>query len=498
MKFDSLAVFEHTDWPAFLLDAAGHIRWSNACGGRLLGLKSPDETISFVSIWSKENEPDLALFLRSASQKKSFQGHFKIKTADGEKQFRVLTAVYTGAGDDNILIQLLDWALPGKNESSALDANVAHRQKLDCALKLARTVSLDFNNALTSILGHASLLLSKADPSHPWRGSLVEIEKSASKAAEIANDLANFSRQERDGRTQQAGNLNILLQRCVDVFRSQENDAVQWSLQLERKLFATAFDEAKLQQALMKILENAVQSISGCDGKVTVQTRNLEITEPLHDRTVKLAPGTYICIEVTDNGCGICPEDLPRIFEPFFTTKGSGHRGLGLAWVYGIVTNHGGGVAISSQKGTGTSARVYLPASKKTVKGGGAVEMSELCGVETVLIVDDEELLLNMAQMVLSSFGYRALTASGGRMALEILGKEPVDLVITDLVMPGMSGRELIDRIRKSSPQTRIICSSGYVRTVSDDEDELYLQKPFTAQELLRRVKDALTASPTA
>src|SRR6185503_5218564 len=134
-----------------------------------------------------------------------------------------------------------------------------HKQKLDCALQLARTVSLDFNNALTSILGHASLLLSKSDADHPWRNSLVEIEKSAAKAAEIANDLANFSRQEKDKTAQQAGNINTLLQRCVDAFRTPENLHIDWIMQLERKLFAATFDEAKMQQAFMKILENAVQ-----------------------------------------------------------------------------------------------------------------------------------------------------------------------------------------------------------------------------------------------
>ena len=146
-------------------------------------------------------------------------------------------------------------------------------------------------------------------------------------------------------------------------------EPVEWTLQLDRKLFAAKFDEAKMQQAFMKILENALQALRD-RGRITVQTRNIELAEATQDRNVQLAAGAYVCVEISDNGCGIEPEVLPRVFEPFFTTKrGASHRGLGLAWVYGIVTNHGGGVAISSQPGVGTSVRVYLPAEKRLRAG---------------------------------------------------------------------------------------------------------------------------------
>jgi two-component system, cell cycle sensor histidine kinase and response regulator CckA len=145
----------------------------------------------------------------------------------------------------------------------------------------------------------------------------------------------------------------------------------------------------------------------------------------------------------------------------------------------------------------GTSARVYLPATKKLVKDTSS-DTGDLCGIETVLMVDDEDLLLNMGQMVLSSFGYRALIANSGQKALEILEQETVDLVITDLVMPNMSGRELMERIQEMAPGTRIICSSGYVRASNSKEEEAYLQKPFTAQELLRKVRETLNSSPAA
>jgi CheY-like chemotaxis protein len=361
-------------------------------------------------------------------------------------------------------------------------------------LQLARTVALDFNNALTSILGHTSLILCRMPPENPWRTSLLEVEKSAAKAAEIASDLGTFSRQEKDTRGQTAGNLNLLLQPNVELFQSSHQGEIIWALQLERKLFTVKFDEAKMQQAFVKILENAVQALGPGQGRISVQTRNLVLREPTQDRNVQLAAGNYVCVEVTDNGCGIEPEVLPRIFEPFFTTKqGGNHRGLGLAWVYGIVTNHGGGVAVSSQPGMGTSVRVYLPAGRKIVRYNGAATV-DLHGTQTILMVDDEDLLLTMGKTILSAFDYRVLTANSGEQALEILSQHQsgIDLIITDLVMPNMSGRDLIEHVRQLAPATRIIRSSGYVWPMDEEEDANYLQKPFTSQDLLLKVKQVL------
>jgi len=381
---------------------------------------------------------------------------------------------------------------PGNTTVVSAEANAAHKQKLDCALQLARSVALDFNNALTSILGHASLLLSKTEPNHPWRNSLGEIEKSAAKAAEVASDLAAFSRQEKDSRTQLAGNVNSLLERTIEVFQNSRPTRITIVRQLERKLFTANFDEAKMQQAFVKIFENALEAIKD-RGVISVLTRNLELSEATQDRTAKLNAGNYVCVEITDDGVGIPEDVMPRIFEPFFTTKGSQHRGLGLAWVYGIVTNHGGGVAISSKPGAGAAVRIYLPANKKLIRESAA-DTGDLTGKATILLVDDEDLLLTMGQMVLSSFGYTVLTANNGQKALEIFGasRQKIDLVITDLVMPNMSGRELTEQILRQAPDTRVLWCSGYVRSGNAADEERYLQKPFTSQELLRRVKQAL------
>jgi len=497
MKPDVAFALETAGWPALLVDGASTICRANAAAQNLFGATLTGESPRLAAIWSPENsntaEQFLALWERSATPTLplTFRGK------DG-RALGYLTSICAFAKDGQkyFVLQLLreNAAVAAEVKPAAGETGLAHKQKLECALQLARTVALDFNNALTSILGHTSLVLSKMEPNHPWRASLIEVEKSAAKAAEIANDLGTFSRQEKEARAQAAGNLNPLLQRSVEFFQQNAGaEPVAWTLQLDRKLFAAKFDEAKMQQAFMKILENSLQALRA-RGRVTVQTRNIELAEPTQDRNVQLAAGTYVCVEISDNGCGIEPEVLPRVFEPFFTTKrGAAHRGLGLAWVYGIVTNHGGGVAISSQPGAGTSVRVYLPAERRLVRDTGLTS-DDLSGTQSVLMVDDEDLLLTMGKTILSAYGYRVLTANSGQKALDILTAKDsaVSLVITDLVMPLMSGRELVEHIRRLTPSMRILCTSGYVWPAGQETDTAFLKKPFTSQELLLKVKEAL------
>jgi two-component system, cell cycle sensor histidine kinase and response regulator CckA len=502
MKSDVSFALENAGWPALLVDAAGAIWGANPAAANLFGAVLAGESPRLSAVWSPDNSsvPDRFLAQWERSAVPTVPLKFRAK---GGHTVGYLTSVcaFTKDGQKYFVLQLLrdvGSAVPEMKPSGG-EAGFALKQKLDCALQLARMVALDFNNALTIILGHTSLVLSKMEPNHPWRDSLIEVEKSASKAAEIANDLGTFSRQEKETRAQTTGNLNLLLQRTVQFCRQNAGAGqVAWTLQLDRKLFTAKFDEGKMQQAFIKIIENALQAL-GDRGRVTVQTRNLELAEPTQDRNAQLAAGAYVCVEISDNGCGIEPDVLPRVFEPFFTTKRrADHRGLGLAWVYGIVTNHGGGVAISSQPGVGTSVRVYLPAEKRIVRDH-EVASNDLSGNQTILMVDDEDLLLTMGKTILSDYGYHVLTASSGQKALEVLSHEEtsVDLVITDLVMPAMSGRELVEQIRQLLPDIRIICTSGYVGPPGQEDDGAYLQKPFTSQELLLKVKEALGSRPS-
>jgi CheY-like chemotaxis protein len=491
------------------------------------GTAIASESPPLSAIWSPENKGTPEDFFKRWASTSKLTLDLKLKVTTGATiNFTAVVCSFAREGSKLFVLQLLPEAVsaplpappvsapaptpapaakPGgaapmitgdENKTVTDGGGLLFKQKLECALQLARTVSLDFNNALTSILGHTSLLLSKAEAAHPWRHSLLEVEKSASRAAEIAHELTVFSRQEKEGHRAPAGNLNTVVNGCMDFFRNEKTAKIVWKTQLERELFSARFDEAKVQQALTRVLENAVEAMTGREGQISVQTRNVELAEATQDRNVRLAAGTYVCIEIADSGPGIEADVLPRIFEPFFTTKGAGHRGLGLALVYGIVTNHSGGVAVSSQPGAGTSVRVYLPAEKQFVAESAGAD-ADLNGSETILVVDDESLMLTMAETILTEYGYCVLPAESGQKALAILaGNVQVDLIVTDLVMPAMGGRELIERIRQVAPAMRILCTSGYVPPTDKQGGTPYLQKPFTSRELLVKVKQVLAQTP--
>lgn len=496
MKSEVVFALEEAEWPALVVDGSGVICHANKLAISLFGPSLASGSAPLLAIWSPENTQAVEEFLATWQGGPATRIPIKFQTAAGALMTYAASICAYGEGEQiRFLLQLFKENSGATAKNPAPDGTLAHKQKLDCALQMARSVSLDFNNALAGILGHTSLVLSKMEGTHQWRSSLLEVEKAAARAAEIANDLGTFSRQEKDAKTQAAGNLNPLLQRCVEFFKQNPGpEPIAWKMQLERRLFAAVFDELKMQQAFLRILENSVQALQG-RGRITVQTRNVELSQATQDRNVRLAPGAYICAEISDDGCGIDPDLLPRIFEPFFTTKREAkHRGLGLAWVYGIITNHGGGVAVSSQPGNGTSVRIYLPAEKR-IADEAAGKATDLTGTQTILVVDDEDLVLTMNQAILSSYGYKVHLANSGQKALDILSKKngEIDLVITDLVMPGMSGRELVEQIKSISSGTPILCTSGYVWSANQANERGYLQKPFTTDELLIKVKQALS-----
>jgi two-component system, cell cycle sensor histidine kinase and response regulator CckA len=515
MKPDFAFLLDQAAWPAFLVDDSGTIRKANHHAVQILGTVMEGESTLSASVWAAENNQTAEEFLTRVDLSSAPMRVLQFRVKGGQTMpFNTFICASPREGRKFHLFQLFPVTVqqpappihpvPPAEPSTAtapaasLAAQLAHKQKLDCAMQLIRTVALDFNNALTSILGHTSLVLSQVDPAHPWRDSLIEVEKSAGRAAEIAGDLADFSRQDKDESNQAPGNLNRVLRHAVALFQKPENVGIHWTFQLEKQLFTVTFDEAKMQQAMIRLLENAIEAV-GSQGRITVRTLNHSFSEPVVSHTFQLAAGHYVGIEIIDSGTGIAPEVLTRIFEPFFTTKGSPHRGLGLAWVYGIVTNHGGTLAVNSLPGQGTTVRIFLSAQEKTV-GDQPTQVEDLRGHETILYVDDEEMLQNLGQTVLSSFGYRVLTASSGAEALDIfdqLGHE-IDLVVTDLVMPGMSGRELMDQLRRRAPALRILCTSGYLGRAVGREEEPYLRKPFTSQQLLQKVKQLLNLPPAS
>ena len=487
MRHEFFLPFENAAWPVLWIDAAGTILRANSAALQCWGQGLASGTARLAALWLPSNaaSPEQFLLQWSRSPSPLVQIHLRAR-AGQEVRGPALLSSWTRDQQRYYLLQFPP--IPGTDQAEAQNL----QQKLECVLQFGRTVALDFNNALTTVLGRASLLLSQLPPDHPWRPALLEIEQAAARGAEVAHELGSFSRDTHESQRNPTGNLHELVLRAMEALRTKPPPpVVDWVLDLERRLYTVRFQEAKLYQAILRVLENGLESL-GPQGRITVRTRNLELAAPTRDRNVELGPGHHVCLEIADSGCGIPPEVLPRIFEPFFTTK-AGHRGLGLAWVYGVVTSHAGGVAVSSEPGRGTSVRIYLPA-EPVVAPETVPPRDFLRGHHTVLVVDDDERVLRTIETVLKQFGYRVLTAPGGTEALDLLSRAevPPDVALVDLVMPRMSGRELIERLRRLRPQLAIVPTSGYVWPAdAPGEPADYLRKPFTAQELLWRLRQA-------
>ncbi len=507
---------ETAAWPVLVVSALGEVTQANAFARAVFGGADGNPPKRLVGLWTFENGCSAEQFLRQLDSGATFTFPLKLQTTkEGLVGFLVHISPWLRGGKKEFIFQVhpkpatrpasvnqppaeVPAPAPAAPETNttpepkpAPDATaLTLQQKLLCALQLTRTGAMDFNHALTSIMGHATHVLGQMPPDHPWRGSVQQIEKAAERATQVSFDLSAFSREEKEAQPDTSGNLGRLVRKLVDQYKGRSPGAVIWRVNLETRLFSAPFSEAKLSQAVEKILDNAIEAV-GAEGTLSVSTQNRDLNRPTEDGRVTLPPGTYVCIEINDTGPGIPADVLPQVVDPFFTTK-RGHRGLGLAWAYGIITNHGGCLALTSPPGQGTTVRIYLPAHGKTLEEGALAD-EDLRGDQTVLIVDDEELLLTMSEMVLTSFGYRVLTASNGRQALDIIERSDshVDLVVTDLVMPHMDGHQLIQHLQNVAPGLRIICTSGNFRPSNRQLGVTYLQKPFTSQDLLRVVKEA-------
>ena len=505
-KLDVALLLESAVWPALLVDPAGLIRRANKPALDLFGPIVERQTTSITSILSGESQPDAQKFLAQFEGAPSASAALNFKSKDGAA-ITIPTSIcaFTRENEKRFLFQLHGH---GKSDTSRIvkpEATSAPtpppapaKQKPDRATQLARSVALDLNNTLTSIMGHCSWILSHMDPDHKWRKSMEEINRAAAKSAEIADNLSAFSRSDKEREATVSTNVNTVLKRIQQELPLLKERKVEWVAELEEQLYSARCDENKLQQVITRVIENAVQSGAPVP-RVTVQTRNSDLQAPLQDANLRLQQGCYVCIEVSDNGRGISPEILPRVFEPFFSTK-PGHKGLGLAWVYGAVTNAGGGVALSTLHNQGTSVRLYIPAHRRVSRETVFLAMKPDAGAgKTILLVDDEDLVLAVGQTVLSASGYKVLTALSGEKALEILAdhKDTINLVIVDWVMPRFSGQQLMEAIRAQYPSIAVLCTSGYSHVPGTGHTD-FLQKPFTTQKLLECVKDKLTPPSAA
>jgi two-component system, cell cycle sensor histidine kinase and response regulator CckA len=384
-------------------------------------------------------------------------------------------------------------------ERKQLEEQLRQSQKMEAVGQLAGGIAHDFNNLLTVINGYSDLTLKRLPAEDPLRLNLEEIRKAGERAASLTRQLLAFSR--KQVLQPKVLDLNVVVRETEKLLRRLIGEDIELRAALEPRLGSVKADPGQIEQVLMNLAVNARDAMPR-GGKLTIGTENAYLDEGYVAHHIAVAPGRYVMLSVSDTGTGMDEQTQARIFEPFFTTKEAGKgTGLGLSTVYGIVKQSGGHLWVYSEVGRGTTFKVYLPrvdeGAREYGQAPGPVE--GLQGTETILLAEDDELVRNMTRIILSDYGYRVLAASNGEAAISICERAegPIHLLLTDVVMPGMSGRELADRIALLRPGVKVLFMSGYTEDAIVhhgvlDEGVNFLQKPFTPDDLARRVKEVL------
>jgi PAS domain S-box-containing protein len=365
-------------------------------------------------------------------------------------------------------------------------------QKIEAIGRLAGGVAHDFNNVLTVVIGRCQLLLSRYEPGDPVHESLEQIESTAQHAASLTRQLLAFSRNQASER--QPLDLNAIVTNVSEMLRRVIGENIELTVALEPKLHLVLAEPSQIEQVIVNFAVNARDAMPS-GGHLTIATRNVALDAAFAAIHPAAAAGSYILLEVRDTGTGMDDETRQRVFEPFFTTKEPGKGcGLGLSTVYGIVKQHGGFVAVESTLCRGTAFRVYLPKLAAAVEAPPADAARAPCrgGEETILLVEDEQAVRGLVHEILSRLGYRVLAAADGAQALALSQRfpDPIHLLITDVVMPGMDGRELAERILLARPDTKTLFMSGYAEPPICDD--VLLPKPITPDALGRKVAAVL------
>ncbi len=476
--------------------ASGYIAECNEAMAKMYGLNQTSELIGKrLSELLIADDPVtrefMATFIQSGYRITDWESHER----DAQGQTKIFR---------NTMVGIVDRGPPGadlgiQRDVTArmhLEEQLRNAQQLEAIGRLAGGVAHDFNNILSIIMGHGELLLAGAD--ERARTGLEQIRRAAERAASLTQQLLAFSR--KQVLQPKVLDLNEAVADVQKMLSRVIGEDIELIASLHPSLGPVKADPGQVEQVLMNLAINARDAMPQ-GGKLLMETSNVEV-ERGTGRDLDLGPGRYIMLRVTDSGHGMDAATLAHIFEPFFTTKPMGKgTGLGLATVYGIVKQSGGSIQVESEVGRGATFRIYFPAAEGSASRRPEPKADEKVagGSETILIVEDEPDLRELARIFLEGYGYKVLEAAGAEQAIHTAETfhEPIDLLLTDVIMPGMSGRQLAENILSKRPQTRIVYMTGYTDDMVVQHKVLepgvkLLQKPFTKVDLALKVRSTL------
>ena len=479
----------------------GRLLAANAAFARMLGYDDPKEMLGRVTMQDVYADPEERARLMAEwgpGADSALEVHWRRKDGAPLVVRLHVHAVRSVAGEHEFFEGLAE----DVTEQRSLEAQFRQAQRLEAVGRLAGGVAHDFNNILTAITSYSELLLSNATPAGRKRGYAEEIHTAAQRAGALTRQLLAFSR--RQVLQVKVLDLNTVVRTLDRMLRRLIGEDVRLELELPEGLGPVRADPAQIEQIVMNLAVNARDAMPA-GGRLTIETANVALDESYARAHRGIEPGRYVMLAIGDTGIGMDRETQSHLFEPFFTTKNPGEgTGLGLATVHGIIKQSGGSVAVESEPGKGSTFRIYLPRVDEQPEGLGAPPVPwPVGGHETVLLAEDDASVRVVMAQALEEKGYQVLSASDGQMALQVADghRARVHLLVTDLVMPGMTGRELSTALLSKRPDLRVIYMSGYaddavIRHGVLEEGINYLQKPFGPIDLARKVREVLDAPP--
>ena len=486
-------------------DSAGKILDANPAFLEMLGYSSPEEVIGqhIFSLYSENDRWfDLADYLRSAAPFKGLTAEWKRKKGT-TTVVRVSGRSVTNGRDRGTVFELFTEDV---TERRVLEEQLRQSQKMEAVGRLAGGIAHDFNNLLMVISGYSEFLLERLGNEPALRGPAQEIASASERASSLTRQLLAFSRKQM--LAPRIVNLNDVATENLRMLTRMIGEDIDLVMIPGQSLWSVRADAGQIEQVIMNLAVNARDAMPS-GGKLTIETANVTLDEEYARYHAPLRPGDYVMVSISDTGAGMDSETQSHIFEPFFTTKGTKGTGLGLSTVYGIVKQSGGYIWVSSEVGKGTAFKIYLPRVASTgetaVRVAMPVELKKAePGTETILLVEDEANLRYLARQYLEKQGYKVIEAADGAVAMQIAvaHEAVIHLLLTDVIMPGMNGRELAQRISEIRPNVKVLYMSGYTENVIGHNGTLepgvrLLQKPFNLRDLRTAVREVLDARPT-